>query len=56
MKLERRTGRLWPRLLRRASLTASIPLAYQSTTLTAVVKGHKQSRIDELLPWHYPVL
>jgi len=26
------------------------PLAYLSTTLTAVVNGHKQNWIDELLP------
>ncbi|NVP57594.1 transposase domain-containing protein [Rhizobium sp. DBTS2] len=26
-----------------------------TTTLTAIVNGHKQGRIDELLPWNYPV-
>ena len=27
---------------------------YLTSTLTAIVNGHKQSRIDELLPWNYP--
>ncbi|ULJ82370.1 transposase domain-containing protein (plasmid) [Rhizobium sp. C104] len=31
------------------------PLAYLTRTLTAIVNGHKQSRIEELLPWSYPV-
>jgi len=35
-----------------ASLDAS---AYLSATLTAIVNGHKQSRIQELLPENYPV-
>lgn len=43
-------------LIETCKLNAVDPLAYLSTTLTAVVNGHKQSRIDELLPWHYPVL
>ncbi|WP_156667870.1 IS66 family insertion sequence element accessory protein TnpB [Rhizobium sp. WYCCWR10014] len=25
-----------------------------SATLTRLVNGHKQSRIDELMPWKYP--
>jgi hypothetical protein len=29
------------------------PLAYSASTLTAIVKGHKQSRIDELMLWNY---
>lgn len=28
---------------------------YLTGTLTAVVNGHKQSRIDKLLPWNYLV-
>ncbi|MDN5927582.1 MAG: hypothetical protein L0I29_10950 [Hyphomicrobiales bacterium] len=24
------------------------------STLTAIVNGHKQSQIDDLLPWNYP--
>ena len=29
------------------------PQAYLTATLTAIVNGHKQSRIGELLPWNY---
>ncbi|WP_234907345.1 transposase domain-containing protein [Rhizobium rhizogenes] len=29
--------------------------AYMTSTLTAIVNGHKQRRIDDLLPWNYPV-
>lgn len=25
-----------------------------TSTLTTIVNGHKQSRIEELLPWNYP--
>ena len=31
------------------------PLAWLTDTLTAIINGHKQHRIDELLPWNYPV-
>lgn len=30
-------------------------LFWLTATLTAIVQGHKQSQIDELLPWNYPV-
>ncbi|CDZ74136.1 Putative insertion sequence transposase protein [Neorhizobium galegae bv. orientalis] len=36
-------------------LIAVDPLAYLTATLTAIVNGHKQSRIDMLLPWNYLV-
>lgn len=29
------------------------PHAWLSATLTAIVRGHKQSQIDNLLPWNY---
>tara|TARA_Y100000815_G_scaffold274032_1_gene306884 strand:- start:1365 stop:1574 length:210 start_codon:yes stop_codon:yes gene_type:complete len=29
------------------------PQAWLAATLTAIVNGHKQSRIDLLLPWNY---
>lgn len=29
------------------------PHAWLTTTLTAIVKGHKQSQIQDLLPWNY---
>jgi hypothetical protein len=32
-------------------LNAVDPFAYLSATLTAIVKGHEQSKINELLPW-----
>ena len=40
-------------LIESCKLNAVDPLAYLITTLTAIVNGHKQSRIDELLPWNY---
>lgn len=29
------------------------PHAWLSATLTEIVQGHKQSQIDDLLPWNY---
>ncbi|MGS5043509.1 transposase domain-containing protein, partial [Mameliella sp. RP-9] len=29
------------------------PHAWLTATLQAIVNGHKQSRIDDLLPWNY---
>jgi transposase len=29
------------------------PHAWLTATLTAIVKGHKQNQIDDLLPWNY---
>ena len=43
-------------LIETCKLNAVDPLPYLSGTLTAIVNGHKQSQIDELLPWNYPVL
>ncbi|MNL60954.1 hypothetical protein D3C87_1848140 [compost metagenome] len=34
-------------------LNAVDPLAYLSVTFTAIVNGHEQSRIDELLPGNF---
>jgi transposase len=31
------------------------PHAWLAATLTAIVQGHKQSQIDDLLPWNYAV-
>lgn len=31
------------------------PQAWLSATLTAIVKGHKQSEIDDLLPCNYAI-
>ena len=38
-------------LIETCKLNAIDPFAYLSSTLTAIVNGHKQSRINELLPW-----
>ncbi|WP_352704721.1 transposase domain-containing protein [Mesorhizobium sp. M0598] len=40
-------------LIETCKLNAVDPQAYLTNTLTAIVNGHKQSRIDELLPWAY---
>ncbi|OLP44549.1 hypothetical protein BJF95_08540 [Rhizobium oryziradicis] len=41
-------------LIETCKLNAVDPLLYLNTTLTAIVTGHKQSQIVELLPWNYP--
>lgn len=41
-------------LIETCKLNAVEPQAYLTSTLTAIVNGHKQSRIDELLPWNCP--
>lgn len=40
-------------LVETCKLNAIDPLAYPNATLTAIANGHKQSRIEELLPWNY---
>ena len=40
-------------LIETCKLNGVEPHAYLSATLTAIVGGHKQNRIDELLPWNY---
>lgn len=40
-------------LIETAKLNKIDPQAYLARTLTAIVHGHKQSRIEELLPWNY---
>lgn len=40
-------------LVETCKLNAVDPFAYLSATLTAIVNGHRQSRIDELMPWNY---
>jgi len=39
-------------LLNTANL-GGLPHTYLAHTLTAIVAGHKQSQINELLPWNY---
>ena len=40
-------------LVETCKLNAIEPHAYLTATLTAIVNGHKQSQIDDLLPWNY---
>ena len=40
-------------LIETCKLNAVDPHAWLNNILTAIVNGHKQSRIDELLPWNY---
>lgn len=40
-------------LIETCKLNAIDPHAWMTDTLTAIVNGHKQSRIGELLPWNY---
>ncbi len=42
-------------LIKTCKLNAVNPQAYLTATLTAIVNGHKQSRIDELLPWNFKI-
>jgi len=40
-------------LIETCKLNGIEPHAYLTKTLSAIVNGHKQSKIDELLPWNY---
>ncbi len=40
-------------LIETCKLNGVEPYGYLTKTLTAIVSGHKQSRINELLPWNY---
>ena len=40
-------------LIETCKLNSVDPHAYLSDTLTKIVNGHPNSRIDELLPWAY---
>ena len=40
-------------LIETCKLNAVDPHAWLTTTLQAIVNGHKQSQIEELLPWNY---
>lgn len=41
-------------LIETCKLNAIDPLTYLTATLTSIINGHKQARIDELLPWKHP--
>ncbi len=40
-------------LIETCKLNSVDPLAYLTSTLATIVNGHRQSRIDELLPWAF---
>jgi transposase len=40
-------------LIDACNLNAVDPPAWLADTLRAIVAGHPQSRVGELLPWHY---
>lgn len=40
-------------LVETCKLNAVDPQAYLTSALTAIVNGHRQNRVDELLPWNY---
>ena len=40
-------------LIETCKLNAVDPHAWLTRTLTCIVNGHKQSQIDDLLPWNY---
>ena len=42
-------------LIETCKMNSIDPHAWLTTTLTAIVTGHKQSQIDDLLPWNYAV-
>ena len=40
-------------LIETCKLNSVDPFAYMTATLTAIVNGHKQAQVIELLPWNY---
>lgn len=40
-------------LIEACKLNAVDPLGYLTATFTAILNGHKQSRVEDLLPWNY---
>ena len=50
-------GRAWARiasLIETCKLNDVDPLAWLTASLEAIAAGHTASRIDDLLPWHFP--
>jgi transposase len=41
-------------LIETCKLNGVDPHAYLSATITKIVNGHPNARLDELLPWAYP--
>ncbi len=42
-------------LIETCKINGVYPHDWLANTLTAIVNGHKQSKIDELVPWHYAI-
>jgi transposase len=42
-------------LIETCKMNAVDPHAWLASTLKAIVSGHKQSQIDDLLPWNYAI-
>ncbi len=42
-------------LVETCKLTGVEPLRYLTDVISRIVNSHPQSRIDELLPWAYPI-
>ena len=42
-------------LIETCNMNGVDPHAWLANTLTSIVNGHKQSPIDDLLPWNYAV-
>ncbi|MBK0024470.1 transposase domain-containing protein, partial [Ochrobactrum sp. S46] len=42
-------------LIETCKLNSVDPQKWLTSTLTAIVNGHKQSQIGQLLPWNYSV-
>jgi hypothetical protein len=53
MMPEQRTGATIASLIETCRLNSVDPFAYLSAALSSIVNGHRQSRVDELLPWNY---
>jgi hypothetical protein len=41
-------------LIETCKLNSVDPYAYLASTITKIVNGHPNGRLDELLPWAYP--
>jgi hypothetical protein len=42
-------------LIETCKMNSVDPHAWLANTLTSIVQGHKQSQIDDLLPWNYAI-
>ena len=54
--MEPRTGLAWPRSSPPCKLNGIEPFAYMKATIEALVAGHRNVEIDQLLPWNFRAL